>query len=120
MDILLETVVETMASAGYSKRERHDVRLVMEEAVVNAIKHGHCSKSGKRVVVDCLVAADAVFARVEDEGPGFNPHTLPDPRDPANWERTCGRGVFLIQSLSTWAQYNARGNCVTFCKRRAA
>src|SRR5262245_17868621 len=95
MEIVLDRVVDAMTSAGYSKKERHDLRLVMEEAIVNAIRHGHRFDSSKRVLVDCLVAADKVLVRVEDEGPGFNPHVLPDPRDPANWERDCGRGVFL-------------------------
>jgi serine/threonine-protein kinase RsbW len=36
---------------------------------------------------------------VRDEGPGFDPETLPDPLAPENLLKSSGRGIFLIRSF---------------------
>jgi serine/threonine-protein kinase RsbW len=55
---------------------------------------------------------------IEDEGPGFKPDELPDPRSEECLERACGRGVFLMRFYMTWVQFNERGNSVTMCKKK--
>jgi len=37
--------------------------------------------------------------RVRDEGPGFDPSTLPDCLAPENLLKCSGRGIFLIRSF---------------------
>jgi anti-sigma regulatory factor (Ser/Thr protein kinase) len=54
---------------------------------------------------------------VRDEGPGFDPGGLPDPTDPANLERPCGRGLLLMKTFMDEVRYNDRGNEVTMRKR---
>ena len=44
---------------------------------------------------------------------------MPDPLDPENLERACGRGVFLMRHYMNEVTYNESGNCVTLCKRRS-
>ena len=63
--------------------------------------------------------AEAVLT-VRDEGAGFDPGTLPDPTDPANLGRSCGRGLFLIRSFMDEVRHNAAGNEITLVKRRTA
>ena len=55
---------------------------------------------------------------IRDEGPGFNRSSLPDPTDPTNIERPCGRGLLLMQTFMDEVKYNAAGNEVTMIKRR--
>jgi len=114
----VEKVAALMDAAGYANRDIFAVRLALEEAVVNAIKHGHQGDTSRPVRVRYLVDADEVLLAVEDQGPGFHPDDVPDPLDPENLERACGRGVFLMRHYMTWVKYNERGNCVTLCKRR--
>lgn len=55
---------------------------------------------------------------IRDEGPGFNRSTLPDPTDPGNIDRPCGRGLLLMQTFMDEVKYNAAGNEVTMIKHR--
>ncbi len=115
---VLEQIATDMAAAGFASRDVFAARLALEEAVVNAIKHGHQGDTSKPVRVSYAVDAEQVLLTVEDEGPGFHPDDVPDPLDPENLERACGRGVFLMRHYMTWVKYNERGNRVTLCRRR--
>jgi serine/threonine-protein kinase RsbW len=108
-----------MVRAGYGERDIFGVRLSLEEAVVNAIRHGHRGDTSKAVAVRFFVDAAQVFAEVADEGPGFDPALVPDPLAPENLERPSGRGVFLMRHYMTSVQFNERGNCVTLCKQKS-
>ena len=119
VDRVLERLAAALAGVGYPTRDVFSVRLAVEEAIVNALKHGHQGDSSKEVRVASLVRPQQVLLVIEDEGLGFEPDELPDPLAPENLERACGRGVFLMRHYVTWVRFNDRGNCVTLCKRRS-
>jgi serine/threonine-protein kinase RsbW len=106
-----------MAGQGYSAKDVFGVRLALEEAVVNSIKHGHQYDPTKQAEVRYRVNHEHVLVEVEDQGPGFDPSQVPDPTAPENLERSSGRGLFLMHRYATWVRYNQKGNCVTLCKR---
>jgi serine/threonine-protein kinase RsbW len=90
--------------AGLDEDARHWVNVAVRESVINAIKHGNGNDERKRVHVEFtpLRASDppdGVQIRVRDEGPGFDPSTLPDPLAPENLLKSSGRGIFLIRSF---------------------
>ena len=111
-------ILDAMTRLGYTEAEVFAVRLSLEEALVNAIKHGHDGDPTKQVRLRYHVNAERFLADIEDEGSGFDPSAVADPLDPANLEREGGRGVFLMRHHMTTVCYNAAGNCVTLCKRR--
>lgn len=80
--------------------ETHRTKLLINEVVVNAVKHGNRFDSKKEVQLDISVYDDRVDIRVEDEGDGFDPDTVPDPCVEENLRRDHGRGLFLIKSLA--------------------
>ena len=116
----VDAVVGEMISLGYSKREVLATRIGLEEALVNAVKHGNREDPGKCVRIAYQVTAEQMVAEVVDEGPGFCPEMLPDPFLPDNLLRPCGRGVFLMRAYMTWVCFNTKGNGVTLCKRHRA
>jgi anti-sigma regulatory factor (Ser/Thr protein kinase) len=61
---------------------------------------------------------DQAIYIVRDEGPGFDPTKLPDPTDPANLEKTTGRGLLLIRTFMDDVTFNATGNEITVIKKR--
>jgi serine/threonine-protein kinase RsbW len=89
--------------AGLDEDARHWVNVAVRESVINAIKHGNGHDESKRVHVEFTPLPDSASSgiqiRVRDEGPGFDPSTLPDPLAPENLLKASGRGIFLIRSF---------------------
>jgi serine/threonine-protein kinase RsbW len=115
---LCDRVGAAMKAAGYAGPDIFAVRLALEEATVNAIKHGHQGDAAKTVQVTFRVTAEQVLLTVEDEGEGFDPRLVADPLSPENIDRSSGRGLLLMRHYMTWVKYNDRGNMVSLCKCR--
>jgi serine/threonine-protein kinase RsbW len=117
---VIDEITSLMEREGYSSRDIFGLRLAVEEAGVNAIKHGHQDCPDKPVWLRYQVTREQVLVEIEDEGPGFEPERIPDPLAPENLERSCGRGLLLMRCYTTWLSYNERGNRVTLCKERSS
>jgi serine/threonine-protein kinase RsbW len=117
---LLESVARAMTEQGFLDRDAFAMRLALEEAVVNGIKHGNKYDPEKVVRVRARILDDQVLVEVEDEGPGFDPDQVADPLAPENLERSCGRGLLLMRHYMTWVKYDGRGNRVTLCKSKSS
>lgn len=115
---VIDAILSTLQSAGYSDKEMFAIRLALEEALVNAIKHGHQGDPSKEVQFRYHLTEECILAEIEDQGPGFKPEDVPDPFTPENLERPCGRGLLLMQNYMTWVRFNDVGNCVTMCRQR--
>ena len=108
-----------MAAEGYTDRDVFGMRLSLEEALVNAVKHGHHYDASKQVRVRYQVSTRQAVVEVVDEGKGFDPHRVPDPLTQDNLQRSSGRGVYLMRQYMTWVRYNKEGNTLTLCKCRS-
>jgi serine/threonine-protein kinase RsbW len=116
---LLDTVAGAMTGLAFPDKDAFGVRLALEEALVNAVKHGHGYDPTKQVVIRYKVVPEYALVEVEDQGPGFDPLQVPDPTAPENLERPCGRGLLLMRTYASSIRHNRRGNCVTLCKYRS-
>jgi serine/threonine-protein kinase RsbW len=114
----LDPVIAQLRELGYSDRELFGVRLALEEAMVNALKHGHQGELSREAVLRYRLSSVSLLAEVEDQGPGFNPQAVPDPLAPENLERPSGRGLLLMRRYMSWVRHNSRGNRVTMCRYR--
>jgi serine/threonine-protein kinase RsbW len=115
---VMQSIVAAVESHGYSEGAVFAVRLALDEALSNAIRHGNQNNPKKTVTVEYEVTDDQARISICDEGPGFTPADLPDPTLDENLERPHGRGVMLIQAYMTEVSYNDKGNCVTMVKHR--
>ena len=115
-----ELIEEALQASAYTEHDIFAIKLALEEALVNAIKHGNQMDPDKRVFVVYHVTAERFDIRITDEGAGFNPEDVPDPTDPANLERPCGRGLLLMRGFMTEVEYHGKGNVVTMAKVREA
>jgi serine/threonine-protein kinase RsbW len=113
-----ERIVKILEDMGYPPRDVFSVRLALEEALVNAIKHGNGMDPEKSVQIDCRINQERVRIEIEDEGEGFEPESVPDPTAPENLERPCGRGLMLMRSFMSLIEFNETGNRVTLEKQR--
>ncbi len=57
---------------------------------------------------------------ITDEGPGFDPDSLPDPTDCAHVDRPGGRGVMLMRAFMSHVEFHDRGSHVVLEKVRGA
>ena len=90
----------------------------MEEALVNAVKHGNKYDPAKKVHVRVGISSNLFRAEIADEGDGFDPDKLPDPTDPDYLDKPNGRGVMLMRNFMTKVEYNPKGNAVFMEKVR--
>jgi serine/threonine-protein kinase RsbW len=100
----------------FNEHDVFSVKLALEEALVNAIKHGNQMDRTKKVRIAYQVYADRFEILISDEGTGFDPGDVPDPTAFENLERPCGRGLMLMRHYMTEVAFNERGNCVTMSK----
>jgi len=115
---LQQQIAEELKACRFSEREIFGIKLALEEALVNAIKHGNRLDRSKMVRVAYVVREDEFHIRIVDEGKGFNPQDVPDPTDFENLERPCGRGLLLMRHYMNEVQFLAPGNCCVMWKRR--
>ena len=113
-----ERIIGLLEAIPFGERDVFGVRLALEEALVNAIKHGNQMDPAKKVRVRCDLSPQAIFIEIEDEGEGFIPEEVPDPTAEENLERPCGRGIMLMRAFMNSITYNDRGNCVRLVKER--
>ena len=117
MNGVLQYLLERVSRLGLIQPERSNLFVALDEAFVNAVKHGNKNNPGKLLRITAeLSPSEAVFT-VEDEGEGFDIQQIPDPTDPANLFKTSGRGVLLIYNIMDEVEYNAQGNQVKMVKR---
>ena len=102
----------------WTEHELFGIHLAVEEAVVNAIKHGNQFASDKTVRVCYYLSSDRLRVEVTDQGDGFNPEAIPDPTEDENLECPSGRGLMLMRSFMTEVMFNDRGNSVLMERAR--
>jgi serine/threonine-protein kinase RsbW len=113
-----ERIIKLLEEHQYPERDLFGVRLALEEALVNAIKHGNQMDASKSVRVSCRVNTGCIRIEIEDQGEGFVPEEVPDPTEDENLERPCGRGIMLMRAFMTTVVFTDRGNCVILEKNR--
>ncbi len=96
--------------AGCDGDDLYWVVTALREALANAVRHGNRSEPERKVMVDYTVDTSAVRIRVEDEGEGFDPATIPDPTDPENLLRPSGRGIFYMQQFMNHVEFGQGPN----------
>jgi CheY-like chemotaxis protein len=118
------------------------VAVALHEAMVNAIVHGNLEiptppggfdektlrelvqqrrqqepYRDRRITLIVEESRSEVAYVIADEGPGFDPHALPDPGS-QDLEVTAGRGLTLIRTFMDEVFHNETGNQITMIKRR--
>jgi len=110
-------VIERLQALNYGERVLFGVRLALEEAVINAIKHGNKMDKTKNVKIAYAIDDRECVITVEDEGNGFDPVAVPDPTADENLELPHGRGLVLMRAYMDEVTFNERGNRVTMRKK---
>lgn len=102
---------------GVDRDRAFRLRVALGEALANAILYGNREDPALRVAVEAEAVTGALRISVSDEGDGFDPSSVPDPRLRENRDRAHGRGLFLLRTLMDEVRHNEEGNRVTLVLR---
>jgi serine/threonine-protein kinase RsbW len=115
---VLDDLLARLGKEGWDSRDIFGIRLALEEAVVNAIKHGNCHDCSKQVHVICRSMAEKIWIKISDQGQGFDPEAVPDCTDAEHIDVPNGRGIMLMRNYMNRVEYNKKGNVVEMEKLR--
>jgi len=107
---IADALLEELQSKGFSEVAIFAVRLAIEEALNNAIRHGNAMDPNKTAELVYEVTDDNVDIRISDEGPGFDYKQVPDPTLDENLDKPTGRGLMLMRAYMDVVEYNDKGN----------
>ncbi len=117
IDACQEAVEAALVAHGYDSQALFAVRLSLEEALVNAIRHGNRHIDEGLVEVRWTIDAREARFDVVDQGEGFDPDAVPDPTADENLEIPSGRGIMLIRSYMTEVAFLEPGNHLSMIYR---
>jgi len=111
-------IFEVARECGYSADREPDLEIALREALANAVIHGNGEDEQKRVYVRCYGCVDEMLlVLIRDEGAGFDPGEIPDPRDTDRLQLDHGRGLFLMRALMDRVEFRRHGREVLLFKR---
>jgi len=107
----LEELIESLSDTyNISDDTFANMMTCLNEALINAIKHGNKMDPDKKVIINADVDNKRIIWTVTDEGSGFDYVHLADPTAPENVENLTGRGVFIMKHLADQCIFNTSGN----------
>ncbi len=111
IDLLLEQI---------PRKWQPELRLGLQEALVNAAKHGNKLDPSKTVVVHFSVVHDEYWWVISDEGSGFSPpcfNAAEDTEILPDDESESGRGLCLLHQIFDQVHWNRQGTELRLCKQ---
>ena len=114
----VQKVFRLTERCGYSKDWQADIEIALREALANAVAHGNRMRRGRKVFLRCYCGPRAgVLIAVRDQGDGFDPENVPDPRSADRVHLTHGRGLLLMRELADRIEYRRGGSEVVLYHR---
>jgi serine/threonine-protein kinase RsbW len=109
-------VLDYVSHLGLDKDTIFDIRLCLEEAIINAIKYGNKRDKDLPVYISYSFGDGRLEIVIRDQGTGFDYGNIPDPRSNGNILKHGGRGLFLIRNLMDKVEFNNSGNEIKMVK----
>ena len=109
---ICKEILSKLEEHNFNKDDIFAVHLTFEEAFLNAVKHGNKMDPTKKVKIDYSVSPEKVEITITDEGEGFEPESVEDPRFGKGLYEPGGRGLLLMNSYMDIVKYNEYGNSV--------
>ena len=113
--LVLDLVSRGAESRGFDEKTVNAIRVALQEALANAVKHGNRYEDGL-ICVDYQFRGDLFRVRITDQGSGFDPRLVPDPTLPENTHKPSGRGLLMMRYYMTGVRFSERGNSVEMWK----
>lgn len=112
-------IIAELQRCGFAEEQLFAVKLALEEALTNAVRHGNGSDASKKITVRYAVNEEKAVIVIRDEGKGFCPEDVPDPTTPERIPLPSGRGIMLMRTYMDEVTYRDNGREVRFVKQRS-
>jgi len=109
-------IMRHVREVGFPEEPGFAVRLALDEALSNAVRHGNKLDPNKKVTIEYRVGPEEVCISVTDEGEGFDPGKVPDPTLDENLDHPNGRGLMLIRAYMSSVSHSLNGRRLTMTK----
>ena len=107
---------------GFSEEDVHDIKLAVDEAYTNVIKHAYQFDESRSVRVKIITGINEFTISLTDEGAAFDPSSYTEPNIPERimLRKRGGVGVYLIHKLMDRVEYRHDGvhNEILMSKKR--
>ena len=113
-------IMDDVERSGFDDHSTFAIKLALEEALINAIKHGNKLDPAKKVHIEAKVTPKRFEIVIEDEGQGFDRTDVPDPTAEENLCKCSGRGILLIEAFMNRVQWTRGGRRVKMVKNNDA
>lgn len=111
-------IMSRLEDSGFSREDLFAVHLALQEAFINAVRHGNKMDPRRQVKIEYSIDSNKIEITVADEGDGFDPRAVPDPRCGENLYKPGGRGLLLMSSYMDAVEHNQQGNSVCMVRQR--
>lgn len=113
----VRTVMRFASTCGCLRGNHADLEIALREALANAIIHGNAYHDTKRIFLRCYGNPNSsMLILIRDEGEGFDPEDVPDPRAEDRMHLHHGRGLLLMRELMDYVEYRRGGREVLLYK----
>ena len=143
INVISFDITKDLVPAGlFNYTTSENIALSLKEAITNAMFHGNYEidsslreaggvkefneefekrkglsrYSNRTIKITYELTPEYVYYEIEDQGKGFNYRALPDPRDPENFFKNCGRGLLIIRIHMDEISWNDSGNIIRLKK----
>lgn len=119
VDPICRQILAEVKTGNFGDEDLFGIHLAMEEALINAIKHGNKGNPNEQIDIEYTITPDEFHISITDNGAGFKPGIVPDPRSRENIYKSSGRGMLLMRSFMDTVEYNDKGNRVCMVKNKS-
>ena len=113
-------ILKEVARRGFNSQSTFAIKLALEEAMINAVKHGNKLNPKKKVKIEAKITPAQAEIVIEDQGPGFDRSSVPDPTKEENLEKCSGRGILLMEAYMNSVRWSNGGRKVKMIKKNEA
>lgn len=105
-------VARHAAEFGFGAQDVDDIRLAVDEAYTNIIKHAYQNDGDKSVDIELGYNSNTFWVSLFDTGNTFDPknYSKPDVRQKMKEKKRGGVGVYLIRKLMDNVEYKTKGS----------
>jgi serine/threonine-protein kinase RsbW len=118
MDFVQHAILGTMESFDYVEEDLFAVRIAIEEAIANAVLHGHQGDQERLIDIEWTITEKEVSMVVCDSGRGYDESSVPDPTADENLTLPSGRGLAMINAFMSDVSISDGGRRIEMARKR--